>query len=266
MDQVREVLRYHHYALQTERTYCRWIVRYLKQHEYQVHPREMGVTEIEAFLSHLASRERVSASTQRQALNAIVFLYRDVLFVPLEREIVPIRAKTGRRPPTVMTQAEVTAFLDQLLGTHRLMAELLYGAGMRLMECVRFRVKDIDFGQKHIVVRSGKGDKDRVTVLPAPLVPKLQRQLERVRELHEADLAEGFGEVYLPGALGRKFPKAGRELVAAFGSKDFPVLLEVLQSLADGDGSDATVLTLMALTNRWPFLGLNPCHTKVNQR
>ena len=209
MDQVKEVLRFHHYAIRTEQTYCNWIRRYLDFYEMKRHPRDMGAAEIEQFLSHLAVEEKVAASTQRQALNALVFLYREVLDVELG-EIAPSRARRSRRPPTVLTQDEARRVLLELSGTHQLMAQLLYGCGLRLMECIRLRVQDVDFGQGQVFVRGGKGNKDRSVVLPKSVVAALGHQIDRVLRLHERDLAEGFGEVYVPDGLARKYPNACR--------------------------------------------------------
>ncbi|QBG47663.1 integron integrase [Verrucomicrobia bacterium S94] len=210
MEQVKEVLRFHHYAIRTEQTYCSWIRRYLRFYEMKRHPRDMGAAEIERFLSYLAVKEGVSASTQRQALNAIVFLYREVLDMELG-EIAPTRGRRERRPPTVLTQEEARELLLELSGTHQLMAQLLYGCGLRLMECIRLRVQDVDFGQGQVFVRGGKGNKDRTVVLPKSVVPALGHQIDRVLRLHERDLAEGFGEVYIPEGLARKYPNACRE-------------------------------------------------------
>lgn len=210
IDQVKEVLRYHHYALRTEQIYCDWIKRFLKFYGYQTHPRDMGAPEVERWLSGLATEQQMAASTQRQALNAIVFLYRKVLDIDLD-EIAPMRSKRTRRPPTVLTQPEVQGVLQRMQGTHRLMAQLLYGCGLRLMECIRLRIQDVDFGQGRIFVRGGKGGKDRTVVLPEAVRALLADHIERVQALHENDLREGFGEVYLPEALARKYPTACRE-------------------------------------------------------
>ena len=161
MDQVRQVLRYHHYAYRTENTYCDWIVRYIKYFGAKKHPRDMGKTEIDAYLSHLATERKVSASTQRQALNAIIFLYRHVLDQPIEEQIEPTRAKRQPRPPVVMTKNEVQRVLAQIQGIHLLMAKMLYGAGLRLMECIRLRVQDLDFERNLIYVRGTKGNVER---------------------------------------------------------------------------------------------------------
>ena len=211
MDQVREVLRYHHYAYRTESTYCDWIVRYIKYFGAEKHPRDMGKTEIDAFLSHLATERKVSASTQRQALNAIVFLYRHVLDQPIEGQIEPTRAKRYPRPPVVMTKNEVKRVLAHMQGIHLLMAKLLYGAGLRLMECVRLRVQDLDLERSLIYLRAAKGNKDRTTLFPNSIQPEMRRQLEKVKLLHDEDLAQGYGGVYLPEALARKYPHAAQE-------------------------------------------------------
>jgi integron integrase len=211
MDQVKEVLRYHHYALSTEQTYCGWIVRLLKFYEMKRHPKEMGTAEIERFLSHLATHDNVASSTQRQALNAIMFLYREVLHIELG-EIGHMRSKRTRRPPTVLTQKEIQQLLLNVEGTHRLMTQLLYGCGLRLMECIRLRIQDVDFGQGRIFVRGGKGGKDRTVILPDRVSPLLAGHIDKVVDLHKNDLLEGYGEVYLPEALARKYPAACREI------------------------------------------------------
>jgi integron integrase len=211
MDQVKEVLRYHHYAYRTEQTYCAWIVRYIKFHGSKKHPSLMWKKELDSFLSYLAVEEKVSASTQKQALNALVFLYRNVLDINIEGMIEPVRAKQRKHFPVVMTKNEIKKLFMHMSGTHLLMARLMYGSGLRLMECVRLRIQDIDFENKQIYVRAGKGNKDRITVLPISLKDELQIHVNRVKELHDEDLENGFGEVYLPGALGKKYPKAAKE-------------------------------------------------------
>jgi integron integrase len=170
----------------------------------------MGAAEVEAFLTHLAVNEHVAASTQNQAFSALLFLYREVLHQDLG-PIDALRAKKPKRLPTVLTREEVRRVLDQLSGTHQLMAKLLYGSGLRLMECLRLRVKDLDFAQRAIIVRDGKGEQDRVTMLPDSLIAPLQEHLQRVKRLHQEDLAKGYGTVYLPDALAEKYPNAGRE-------------------------------------------------------
>ena len=211
MDQVRETLRYYHYAYRTEQTYCHWIVRYIHHFGGKTHPNQLEAKNVEQFLSHLATENQVSASTQRQALNALVFLYQDVLHKPFLNKIAPVRSKRQTRPPTVLTQAEVQRLLTTMTGTHALMAKLLYGSGLRLLECIRLRIHDVDFGQNLIFIRGGKGGKDRTSILPQNIRDELQRHIEAVKILHHQDLEEGFGEVYLPEALNRKYPNAARE-------------------------------------------------------
>ena len=211
LDQVRETLRYYHYARSTEKTYCQWILRFIYFSGKTQHPKEMGPKEVERFLSHLASHEKVAASTQKQALNALVFLYRDVLLDPLDNSIAPIRAKQKRHPPTVLTEEEVGRIFAQMSGTHLLMAKLIYGSGIRLMECIRLRIQDMDFGQGNIFIRSGKGGKDRTSFLPSFISDELSQHIERVKCLHQRDLNEGFGEVFMPGALARKYRKAAKQ-------------------------------------------------------
>jgi len=211
MEQVRETLRYYHYAKSTEKTYCQWILRFLYFYEAKRHPKDMGTREVERFLSHLATHGKVAASTQRQALNALVFLYREVLDAPLGNTIAPIRSKRKPSPPTVLTEHEVESIFAQMKGTHLLMAQLIYGSGIRLMECIRMRIQDVDFGQGQIFVRSGKGGKDRTTFLPRLVRDDLHNHIERVKALHRKDLEEGFGEVYLPNALNRKYKNAAWE-------------------------------------------------------
>ena len=211
LDQVKEALRYYHYAYRTEYTYCEWIKRYI-QFNGKKHPANLSSRDVERFLSYLASKKQVAASTQRQALNALAFLYRDVLHQPLDGEIAPVRSKRAPRPPTVFTKGEVRAVLTQMDGTHALMAKLLYGCGLRLMECVRLRVQDVDFGQGLLFVRGGKGNKDRTVPLPAGLQDMLNVHIQRVKELHHTDLEEGFGEVYIPDGLSRKYPKEAKKL------------------------------------------------------
>ena len=207
LDRVRDVLRRKHYSFRTEQAYTDWIRRFILFHGKR-HPKEMAEAEVGEFLTHLARDGKVSASTQNQALSALLFLYKEVL----QQEIGWLqgveRAKKPARLPVVLTHAEVDKILQHLHGTHRLMAELLYGSGLRLMECVRLRVKDIDFAYAHILVRDGKGGKDRVTMLPIHCAPRLQRHLQKIKALHEEDLEAGFGSVYLPNALERKYPKA----------------------------------------------------------
>ncbi|MFH0351734.1 MAG: integron integrase [Chromatiales bacterium] len=207
---MRERLRYLHYSLRTERAYADWIKRYILYH-HKRHPAEMGAKEAEAFLTHLAAERNVSASTQNQALAALLFLYKEVLQVELPWLTNIARAKKPLHLPTVLTVREVNAVLSKLEGTIGLMVRLLYGTGMRLMECVRLRVKDLDFELRQITLRDGKGAKDRVTMLPDTLLAPLEGHLRRVQVLHQEDLSAGLGEVYLPDALARKYLNAARE-------------------------------------------------------
>jgi integron integrase len=210
LDRVRAVARVRHLSLSTEDNYCNWIRRFILFHRKR-HPSEMGVEEIRQFLSHLAVEANVAASTQNQALCALLFLYRDVLRVELPYVEGIERARRPARVPVVFTRQEVERLLAQLNGTPKLIASLLYGSGLRLMEALRLRVKDVDFDYGQITVRSGKGEKDRRTILPRPLTEPLRHQLARVKLLHEQDLREDFGAVNLPYALARKYPNAARE-------------------------------------------------------
>jgi integron integrase len=212
LDRVRSALRTRHYSGRTEEAYVAWIRRYILFHDKR-HPTEMGAPEITRFLSWLAVDGRVAASTQNQALSALLFLYREVLDLDVPWLDDVVRAKRPQRLPVVMTREEVRAVLQRLDGVPRLMAYLLYGAGLRVLECCRLRVQDVDFAANQIVVRSGKGDKDRVTMLPATVKAALARHLEAVRGQHQADLKWGAGWVELPTALMRKYPNAGREWV-----------------------------------------------------
>ena len=212
LDQVRDRLRVKHYSMRTEDTYLQWIRRFIFFHGKK-HPREMGGPQVEAFLSHLATDARVAASTQNQALSALLFLYREVLQVDLPWLDGVVRAKRPKHVPVVLTENEVRALLAQLEGTRWLIVSLLYSSGMRLLEGLRLRVKDVDFERHEITVRDGKGARDRVTMLPVRLVEPLVSHLARVRVLHERDLAEGYGEVHLPFALAHKYPKAGRSWI-----------------------------------------------------
>ncbi len=210
LDQVRVRIRFKHYSMRTEQAYVDWIKRFVR-HFGKRHPREMGVEEVQSFLSHLAVEGRVAASTQNQAKSALLFLYKEVLGVELPWLDKIEAAKTSRRLPVVLTHGEVAAVLSSMEGATGLVSRLLYGTGMRIMEGLRLRVKDVDFGRGEILVRDGKGAKDRVTMLPVALESELHEHLARVRELHRRDLAAGHGEVYLPYALDRKYPSAGRE-------------------------------------------------------
>ncbi len=210
LDLVRDAIRTKHYSYRTEKSYVDWTRRYILFHNKR-HPREMGALEVQTFITYLATDRQVSASTQNQALSAILFLYRYVLHKDITLPTKLIRAERPKHLPTVLTHQEALAVLDKMSGVSRLMAKLLYGSGLRLMECLRLRVKDVDFGNHQIIVRDGKGEKDRITVLPESLIPDLRPHLQMVKAIHEKDSREGFGEVSLPYALERKYPNAARE-------------------------------------------------------
>ncbi len=211
LDAVRDRMRLKHYSLRTEDAYLQWIRRYILDNG-KTHPRAMGGVEVEAFLTRLATKSRVAPSTQAQALSALLFLYREVLAVDLPWMENITRAKKASRVPVVLARGEVAQVLQRMQGREWLMASLLYGSGLRLMECIRLRVKDVDFARNEITVRDGKGRKDRRTVLPAALASHLKRQCDEARTMHERDLDEGAGEAWLPYALARKYRTAAREL------------------------------------------------------
>lgn len=210
LDQVRGKIRLKHYSIRTEQAYVDWIKRFIL-HFGKRHPRELGAADVEAFLTHLAVAGNVAASTQNQAKSALLFLYREVLEAELPWLDNVERARAPKRLPVVLTRDEVHAVLSRLSGTHWLIASLLYGAGLRIMEALRLRVKDVEFSRKEILVRDGKGFKDRVTMLPAALAGPLSEHLKRVKALHAQDLAAGHGAVFLPYALERKYPGAARD-------------------------------------------------------
>ncbi|MFC1707514.1 integron integrase [Planctomycetota bacterium] len=210
LDRVRAAMRVRHRSRRTEQAYVGWIRRFILFHGKR-HPEEMGAEEVERFLSYLATHRRVSASTQNQALCALLFLYREILKRPIDALGNIVRAKRPKNRPVVMTRPEVRSVLARLVGVHWLIAGLLYGSGLRLLECLRLRVKDIDFSRGEIVVRDGKGRKSRVTMLPANLRDSLTEHLESVRQQHESAIARGFGGVEMPFALARKYPNADKE-------------------------------------------------------
>ncbi|MPZ45382.1 MAG: integron integrase [Betaproteobacteria bacterium] len=210
LDQVRDRIRFKHYSIRTEQAYVHWIRRFVIFHARR-HPNDMGAPEVIRFLTHLAVHENVAASTQNQAKSALLFLYREVLATELPWMDDIEGAKRPQRLPVVLTGQEAAAVLDRIHGVHGLVTRLLYGTGMRLMEALRLRVKDVEFSRREILVREGKGAKDRVTMLPETLIGPLRAHLGWVQELHRMDMARGLGEVYLPFALGRKYPSAGRE-------------------------------------------------------
>ena len=211
LDQYSEFLRNRHYSLRTEKTYIGWVRQYILFHGKR-HPREMGVDEINAFITHLVNQKAVSASTQNQAISAILFLYRNVLQIELDdRALVPIRPTRPKRVPTVLSRQEAKKVIAHLDGLYKLMTQIMYGSGLRLMEVMRLRVKDLDFANHQIVVRDGKGENDRVTMFPDILLEPLRLHLQQVKAQHDLDLALGHGTVYLPYALERKYPTANRE-------------------------------------------------------
>lgn len=210
--QVRDRLRVKHYAYKTEECYVNWIRRFILFHDKQ-HPNQMGHFEVEAFLTHLAIHEHVAASTQNQALSAILFLYREVLHQDLGKNIDAVRARRPQHLPTVLTPDEALAVIAQLSGVYRLVAQLLYGSGLRLTEALRLRVKDLDFSQNQISVLEAKGGKSRFTMLPTCITEPLQEHLKSVKRLHQQDLEQGYGSVYLPYALERKYPNADRQWI-----------------------------------------------------
>ncbi len=209
IQRYREELQARHYARRTVKTYEQWLRRFLRFHQLR-HPREMGSEEVNAFLTHLAVEGQVSASTQNQALAALLFLYRVLLERDLDLEGV-VRARQKRRLPVVLTPGEVRAVLERMDGVEALVSEVLYGSGLRLMEALRLRVQDLDFERRELTVRDGKGSKDRRTMLPLGVGERLRVQLQKVRRLHEKDLAEGYGSVQLPGALRRKYRNADKQ-------------------------------------------------------
>jgi len=210
LDQMRDRLRTQHYSYRTEQQYLFWVRRFILFHDKR-HPRQLGAGEVTAFLTHLAVDRRVAAATQSQALSAVLFLYRKVLEVDLPWLEGVVRAKAPKRLPTVLTAAEVKSVLGHLSGEYRLVAGVLYGSGLRLLEALHLRVKDVDFDYRQIVVRDGKGAKDRVTVLPDSLAAGLEAHLVAVRERHETAIRGGYGGVELPYALARKYPRAHLE-------------------------------------------------------
>jgi len=210
LDQVRGKIRLKHYSIRTEQAYTDWIKRFIL-HFGKTHPRDMGAAEVEQFLTHLAVHGNVAASTQNQARCALLFLYKEVLAIELPWLANVEQAKTPKRLPVVLNRDEIQAILSRLTGTHWLIASLLYGTGMRIMECLRLRVQDVDFKRREILIRDGKGFKDRVTMLPMSLVATLQTHLLKVRELHEGDIKQDFGAVYMPNALERKYLNAAKE-------------------------------------------------------
>jgi integron integrase len=212
LDCVRDVIRVKHYSYQTEKTYVQWIRRYILFHNKR-HPKEMGGAEVNAFLTHLAVAENVAASTQNQALSAVLFLYREVLQQQLDLNLDAVRAKRPKRLPTVLSTEEVRAVLQHMSGVCQTIARLLYGSGLRLNEALQLRVKDLDFAQLQLQIRDSKGMESRITMLPASVVEELREYLQIAKRQHVQDLERGFGSVHLPFALDRKYPNAAAEWI-----------------------------------------------------
>lgn len=210
LDQVSDAIRIKHYSFRTEKTYVEWIKRFILFHNKR-HPKEMGADEIQAFIAHLATERTVSASTQNQALSAVMFLYRHVLKKDVDIPSDSFRAQKSKTLPVVLTQQEALAVIKNMTGVAQLMTKILYGSGIRLAECLRLRVKDIDFGNRQIMVRDGKGEDDRATILPDSVIPPLEAHLKTVQAIHQKDLKDGFGETSLPYALSKKYPSAAKE-------------------------------------------------------
>jgi len=210
LDQVSDAIRVKHYSLRTEQTYKEWITRYILFHKKR-HPREMGAGEIQSFITYLAVERHLAASSQNQALSAVMFLYRHVLQKEIDLPSDLIHAEKSKTLPVVLTHQEAMTIIGRMNGTSQLMAKILYGSGLRLMECLRLRVKDVDFGNHQVIVRDGKGEDDRITPLPNSIIPDLELHLQAVHIIHQKDLKDGFGKVYLPYALARKYPGAAKE-------------------------------------------------------
>lgn len=212
LDEVRDVMRLHHYSIHTEKSYCDWIKRFIQFHHMRSRDDLVnGEAKIEAFLTHLAVNLNVAPSTQNSAMNALVFLYRKVIDVPLDQKIDAIRARQKINLPVVMTREEVKSVIVLMQGTAQLAVKVMYGGGLRVSETIRLRIQDIDYEMKAITVRSGKGNKDRTTTFPSSVQPLMANHLTQVWEIWQKDLADGFGAVYLPNALDRKYPNAAKE-------------------------------------------------------
>ena len=213
LDQYRDALRIKHYSPRTEGTYVQWVRNYILFHNKR-HPKEMGIPEIGQYLTHLATNQQVAASTQNQAFSAILFLYRHILNIQLdELQLAELRPQRAKTVPIVLSKDEVKRLIANLSGTNKLIAQVMYGGGLRVMECMRLRVKDIDFENHQVIVRDGKGENDRFTILPDSLISPLQLHLRYVKSLHEKDLADGHGSVHLPNALERKYKNADKDWI-----------------------------------------------------
>ncbi|MBV6394356.1 MAG: Tyrosine recombinase XerD [Anaerolineales bacterium] len=211
LDHYRDHIRLKQYSPRTEKTYLKWVREYILYHNKR-HPKEMGAEQIRQFITHLVVERQASASTQNQAISAIIFLYRNVLNLQLDQSLLDFtRPKKGKRVPVVLSKEEARAVIAAMKPPYKLMAQIMYGAGLRLMECLRLRIKDIDFDNHRILVYDGKGGDDRVTMLPDSMIAPLRQHIERVQLLHKKDLAKGLGTVYLPGALEKKYPAAGKD-------------------------------------------------------
>lgn len=210
LDQIKDKTRVKHMSIRTEQVYVAWAKRYILFHNKR-HPTEMGEKEVEEFLTHLAVKENVAASTQNQALNAILFMYKKIYDRKLSKLRGFTRSNKKTKIPVVLSKDEIDTFFSNIHGHYKVMAGIMYGSGLRLMECVRLRVKDVDFKYNQIIVRSGKGDKDRVTLLPIKYKEPLQMQIKKVKAIHKQDLSDGYGNVYLPNALEKKYPNAVKE-------------------------------------------------------
>ncbi len=213
LDIYRETIRLRQYSPRTEKTYTHWVREYILFH-HKRHPREMAAPEINQFLTHLVVDRKASASTQNQAISAILFLYRNVLKTELDETAIDfVRPQKGKRVPTVLSKDEARAILARMTPPYQLMTQIMYGSGLRLMECLRLRIKDIDFDNHRIIIYDGKGGDDRVTMLPDSLINPLRQHLAQVKQTHQKDLADGFGSVYMPYGLGKKFPAAHQQWI-----------------------------------------------------
>ena len=213
LDQYRDLIRLKQYSPRTEKTYIEWVRQYILYHNKR-HPKEMGMTEINQFITHLVVERKASSSTQNQAISAILFLYRNLLNISLDDTLLEfVRPKKGKRVPTVLSKEEAKAVINAIPYPYKLMAQIMYGGGLRLMECLRLRVKDIDFDNHRIIIYDGKGGDDRVTMLPDSIIKPLREHLQRVRQIHQKDLAAGQGAVHMPYALDKKFPNANKQWI-----------------------------------------------------
>jgi integron integrase len=211
LEQYRDLIRLKQYSIRTEKTYIDWVRQYILFHNKR-HPKEMGITEINQFITHLVVDRKASASTQNQAISAILFLYRSLLHIQLDEKLIEfVRPKKGKRVPNVLSKEEARTVINAMTNPYKLMAQIMYGGGLRLMECLRLRVKDIDYANHRIIIYDGKGGDDRVTMLPDAIIAPLREHLQRVKQIHQKDLAAGLGEVNLPYALAQKYPTAGKD-------------------------------------------------------